>query len=295
MTLLLNLPNPLIDLIDTRHRSNQVFNCQSIFQQSAFFPGKFIFAFLFLIVVTGFSSSVLADQQRVKDPKDPFERFNRVMFGFNEGVDKIVLKPIAKGYRFIAPKPVEKGVSNFFSNLGEVTTIANDLLQLKGKQAVKDTGRLAINSTIGIFGLFDVATKMGLDKNKEDFGQTLGRYNLPQGPYLVLPFLGPSTIKDAGGRVVDVFTNPLTYYPDEKVYNYSLRGMDIVDTRASLLDLEDLLTGDKYNAMKNLYLQSREFATKDGVVEDEFTDDGGDGEFMDEEFMDDEFLDDESF
>ena len=130
---------------------------------------------------------------------DPLEPMNRAIFEFNEVVDDNIFEPVAKTYKYITPDPVETGVSNFFSNIGEVSTIANDVFQFKFKQAGYDFLRFSINTTIGVLGIFDVATSVGLKKNNEDFGQTLGYWGIPQGPYLVLPFFGASTFRDAPG------------------------------------------------------------------------------------------------
>ncbi|VGO22628.1 MlaA family lipoprotein [Pontiella sulfatireligans] len=149
------------------------------------------------------SEYVKADVEYKIDVYDPWEGFNRRMYRFNYGFDKYFFLPVVKTYEFILPKPVEKGVSNFFGNLGEVNTCANCLLQAKGGKAGKTAGRFVINSTVGILGLFDVATKMGIHGQDEDFGQTLGVWGVGNGPYLVLPVLGPSCVRDTGGIVVD--------------------------------------------------------------------------------------------
>ena len=178
---------------------------------------------------------------------DPLEPMNRAIFEFNEIVDDNVLKPIAKGYKYVTPDPVEVGISNFFSNLGEIGTITNDLLQLKFAQAGRDTMRFFLNSTLGIFGIFDVATPLGLSKNKEDFGQTLGFWGVPDGPYLVLPFLGPSSFRDGPSMIVDYELSPVEQLHHEE--RQVLQTLDIVDTRARLLratKILDTAAKDKY-------------------------------------------------
>ncbi len=212
---------------------------------------------------------------------DRFEPINRAMFSFNDGLDRAILKPVAKGYKAVAPKPVEKGVSNFFSNLGEVKNVFNDVLQWKWKQAGNDTGRFLLNSTVGILGLFDVASSAGMEKSDgEDFGQTLAKWGVPTGPYLVLPFLGPSTITDTAVLPVNWYLNPVAYVnPDRD--RYLITAADVIQTRAELLELEDLISGDRYTFIRDAWLQRRQFQINDGEVEDDFGDDFGD-EFEEE-------------
>ena len=202
---------------------------------------------------------------------DPLEPMNRAIFEFNEIVDDNVLKPIAKGYKYVTPDPVEVGISNFFSNLGEIGTITNDLLQLKFAQAGRDTMRFFLNSTLGIFGIFDVATPLGLSKNKEDFGQTLGFWGVPDGPYLVLPFLGPSSFRDGPSMIVDYELSPVEQLHHEE--RQVLQTLDIVDTRARLLratKILDTAAKDKYIFIRESYLQKRESQINDGNVKEEF-------------------------
>ena len=202
-----------------------------------------------------------------KDPRDPFEGFNRASYTFNDALDRALLKPAAKGYKAITPDFVEAGVSNFFSNLGQPTVIVNDLLQAKFKDGLADTGRFLVNTTVGIGGLFDPASKVGFDRHDEDFGQTLGKWGVQSGPYLMVPFFGPSTVRDGFGAGVDVFTNPV-HYVERDAWRYGLQGMDLIDSRARRLPLEDTLNAayDKYAFIKNAFLQQREYAVKDGNV-----------------------------
>ena len=202
---------------------------------------------------------------------DPLEPINRVIFEFNEVVDDNILEPVAKGYKYVTPDPVERGISNFFSNLGEINTIANDLLQLKFQQAAKDSLRFVVNSTIGVLGVFDVATTLGLSKNKEDFGQTLGFWGVPNGPYLVLPFLGPSSFRDAPGAFVDYELSPVEQLHHEE--RQALRLINIIETRAKLLratKILDTAAKDKYIFIRESYLQKRESLVRDGENEEEF-------------------------
>ena len=199
---------------------------------------------------------------------DPFERVNRVVFSFNETADQYVIKPIAEGYKFLLPEFVRTGVTNFFGNINDVLIGANNLLQGKPANAASDIGRFFINSTVGILGLFDVATDMGLDKNREDFGQTLGVWGFSDGPYIVLPFFGASNVRDTVGFVVDVETdfmiNTNKLNSDEKIAINSLR---IINRRADLLDAGQLLEDaafDKYSFLRDGYLQRRRNQIYDG-------------------------------
>lgn len=201
--------------------------------------------------------------------EDPWEGVNRAVFRFNDTVDTYTLKPLAQGYQKVTPDVIETGIGNVFSNLGDVVVLANDLLQGKIRDAGIDTSRVLFNSTFGVLGFFDVATRMGLHKNDEDLGQTLGAWGLGSGPYVVLPLLGPSTVRDVGGRVGDGFLGPYRYINDVPVRNVT-RGVDVVDTRAGLLSAERMITGDRYIFIRNAYLQNREFRTQDGQVEDDF-------------------------
>ena len=209
-----------------------------------------------------------------KDPRDPFEGFNRASYKFNDALDRAILKPVAKGYKAVTPDPVEQGVSNFFSNLTQPAIIINDLLQAKFKDSLNDTGRFLLNSTVGIGGFFDPASKAGLERHDEDFGQTLGKWGTPAGPYLMIPFFGPSTARDAVGSGVGVFTDPV-HYVERDAWRYGLQGMDLLDSRVRRLPLDDTINQafDKYAFIRNAYLQQREFAVHDGDVPAEKYDD----------------------
>lgn len=203
-----------------------------------------------------------------ENPRDPYESFNRSVWEFNKGLDNAVLQPVAEGYKAVTPDPVEKGVSNFFSNIGEVSTILNDLLQFKLGKAVKDAGRFLINSTIGIAGLLDPATEMGLEHQPEDFGQTLATWGVGEGYYVMLPLLGPSTTRDSAGRLVDNFVlyNPYDELENDSQTYWGLRLLDIVQTRAGLLSLQEQLESapDDYKLVRDAYLQRRDFQIHDG-------------------------------
>lgn len=200
---------------------------------------------------------------------DPWEAFNRPVFAFNDTLDTWALKPLARGYQAVTPQFLEDGIGNVFANLGEIGNFANNTLQGKFHDAGVDTARFLINTTVGVGGFFDVARHAGLPRNDEDFGQTLGVWGVPSGPYLVLPFLGPSTPRDATGRVVDSvhsFYGAIDHVPTRN----TTRAVDVVDTRADLLSAEKVISGDKYLFIRNAYLQNREFKVQDGQVEDDF-------------------------
>lgn len=204
-----------------------------------------------------------------RDPRDPWEGFNRASYKFNDALDRAIAKPVAKGYKKVTPRVVRTGVSNFVSNLGTLTTVVNDVLQGKMKQAGHDSGRFLLNSTLGLAGLFDPASAAGLERNDEDFGQTLGKWGVKSGPYLMLPILGPSTVRDTFARIPDQFTYPVNYLEDDST-RIIIRGVDFLDLRAGLLDLEPQLekSYDKYAFIRNAWLQRREFQVKDGDVGD---------------------------
>lgn len=220
-----------------------------------------------LFVCAGVAMMPFAASAATED--DPWEGFNRVVFKFNDTLDTYALKPIAQGYQFITPQFLEDGIHNMYRNVGDVRNLANNVLQVKPHAAGVDTARLLMNTIVGVGGFFDVGTKMGLQRNDEDFGQTLGYWGLSSGPYLVLPLLGPSTVRDALGIYPDSYAEPYRYMHDVSARN-TVAGMKIIDARANLLSAEKLITGDKYIFIRNAYLQSREFKVKDGQVVDDF-------------------------
>ena len=215
------------------------------------------------------SCVALTSHAALSESTDPFERVNRAVFSFNEVLDTYFLKPIAKGYQNFTPDFFQDRVGDFFGNVGEARNLANNLLQGKAHDAGVDTSRFLLNTTLGGLGLFDVAKRFGLDRNDEDFGQTLGAWGVQSGPYLMLPLLGPSTVRDGFGRIPDSYVSGMRYINDVPVRN-SLMALDIVDTRADLLAAERLVTGDKYSFIRNAYLQNREYKVMDGEVEDDF-------------------------
>ncbi|MFL0797243.1 MAG: VacJ family lipoprotein [Cellvibrionaceae bacterium] len=209
-------------------------------------------------------------QDEYQNERDPWETFNRKVFKFNDVSDRYVLKPLTKGYKYITPDPIETGVSNAFSNLGEPVSLLNSLLQGKVKQSGLTLSRFVVNSTLGIAGLFDVATKMGIDAGDgEDFGQTLAVWGVPSGPYIVVPFLGPSTLRDGSGMAVDSQLGLLEQIDHVPTRN-QVYGLRLLDIRSSLLEAEKLMSGDRYSFMRDAYLDRREFLVNDGEIEDDF-------------------------
>lgn len=220
------------------------------------------------------SLSACASSSYVKNERDPWQGFNRSMYAFNDTLDSAIVKPAAKGYRAITPDFVETGVRNVFGNLDDVSIGVNNVLQGKLTNAGSDVGRILVNTTIGIGGLFDIASKMGLRKHEEDFGQTLGVWGVPSGPYLVLPFFGPSTLRDSPSIPVDrILLDPLTYVELKTGERVAINALDLVSLRAELLSLEDAVEGisqDQYSLIREAYLDRREFLLNDGqtVVDD---------------------------
>jgi len=201
------------------------------------------------------------------NPRDPLEPMNRAIYSFNDGVDTALIRPIAEGYKAVLPSFVRTGISNFFANINDVLIALNNLLQGKIVNAVSDLGRVLVNTTVGVAGVFDMATEFGLEKHNEDFGQTLGYWGIGDGPYLVLPLLGPSNLRDAIGRVVDVKTDPLTYTRSMSLRN-SLWGLRFLNQRAELLDTSRILDTaalDPYEFLRDAYLQRRRNLVHDGA------------------------------
>ncbi len=221
--------------------------------------------FLFVLL---FSFSVFSEEI-----SDPFEDLNRDIFIFNEKLDEKLLKPAAIAYRKVTPQFARSGVTNFFNNLEEIDTTINQVLQGEIKYAFNDAGRFVINTTIGLFGLIDVASKMGLERHEEDFGQTLGVWGFDSGPYIMIPFLGPSNPRDLLSRPISSFLSGTFAMEDDDV-KITLVGIDALETRERLLDAETLIIGDKYIFVKDAYVQSREYEINNGSTEDdEFLDD----------------------
>ena len=205
-------------------------------------------------------------------PNDPWEPFNRSVFEFNEGLDAYFLKPVVAGYRFVLPEFVRDGIYNFFSNYSDIYTALNNLLQGKPAYAFNDLMRVVVNTTFGLGGLIDMATPGGLEKHKEDWGQTFGVWGVPSGPYVVLPFFGPSSVRDTFGTVADLETDYLfKYIPDVGLRN-SITALRVVNARNTYYEAGDLLDGaaiDKYSFMRDAYIQRREYQINEGREDEE--------------------------
>lgn len=203
-----------------------------------------------------------------RDPRDRFERVNRGVYRFNDALDRGIARPAAKAYVKVTPRPVRTGFGNFWRNLTYPTVMINNLLQGKPGGFLTSTARLLVNTTIGIGGLFDPASQLGIPASDEDFGQTLGRWGVPPGPYMVLPVLGPSTVRDSAGLLADQFSDPKYYLVKDFWLKAGLTAAELLDRRAGLLGTDDLLTDsfDPYAFMRNAYLQRREFQVRDGDV-----------------------------
>lgn len=228
----------------------------------------------FLFICT----SVSANEQ------DPWESWNRQVFEFNETVDYYTAKPLAQAYRNVTPQLVDDAITNVFSNLGEPIIVVSDLAQGKFLQALSDTGRFLVNSTIGILGIFDVARHLGMPKHNEDMGQVLASWGVSSGPYLILPILGPSTVRDTTGFVIDTWgldsVDPQSQALDNTGVYYTSVFAEYLDIRADLIPAEGIISGDRYSFIRSLYLQRREYLINDGQVQDDFDD-------FDDEFEDD--------
>lgn len=232
-----------------------------------------------LLLLTGVMTPAWSEEEQ-----DPWQGFNRSVFEFNETLDEYVAKPVALGYQAVTPDFVDTGISNFFSNLEDVLIIVNDVFQLKPIQALSDTGRFLINSTVGVFGFFDVASHIGLEKHNEDLGQTLGYWGVGSGPYVVLPVLGPSNLRDSFGLAGDTLSGlGYTNIANTQAQAAGLWLLRNIDVRADLIASEDLVTGERYSFFRSFYQQRRAYLVADGLADDEFDDEDFDDEDFDDE------------
>ena len=218
----------------------------------------------FLSALILFATPIGAGADTANDPLQPF---NRAMFAFNDVVDRTLIRPLAVGYRAVLPQQIRDGVNNFFDNLRAPTTLINDVLQGKPKRAQDTVNRFLVNSTIGLLGFVDIASRLGFPDHEEDYGQTLAVWGVPAGPYLVLPFLGPSTGRDALGRVPEFYIADPLWQPDETAVTVARFGLRAVDIRSRLLDLDRIvqMQVDPYLFFREAYLQNRQRAIMDGV------------------------------
>ena len=204
---------------------------------------------------------------------DPWRETNKRLFMLNDYFDQLIVKPVAAGYTLFIPRVARQGIGNFFSNIDDINVLVNDLLQFKLDAALNDSGRLLVNSTLGLAGVLDIASGFGFYKNEEDFGQTLGHWGLGSGPYVMLPLFGASNVRDSFGLVLDTLFNPIQYH-DEESLRFTLFLVKETESRSGLLSLDDLITGDRYLFVREAYVQRREYLVADGQVEDEFGDFG---------------------
>ncbi len=207
------------------------------------------------------------------DEADPFEEVNRVFYELNFNLlDPVVIRPIAIIYDDLTPKPIRQGFRNFFSNLDEIPSLVNNVLQGKFGQAANNAERFLMNTTLGLGGFLDIAKRAGLQPGEdEDFGQTLAVWGVPDGPYLMLPFFGPSTLRDAPSNFVDSLLDPFSYN-DSLPVRVVIKGIDLIALRADLLGIDDVISGDKYLFIRDVYLQNREYVISDGAIDDDFDD-----------------------
>jgi phospholipid-binding lipoprotein MlaA len=201
-----------------------------------------------------------------RDPRDPWQAYNRAVFQFNTDFDNAFLKPTAKAYRFVTPEPLDKGITNFFNNIADATSAVNNALQFKLSRAGSDVGRVFVNTTVGFVGFFDVASNLGLPSYKEDFGQTLGYWGFGAGPFFMMPILGPSSVRDTFGFAGDVALDPFFSLQKNEIY-WGFITLRVVDRRADLLaagDLIDEAAIDPYSFVRDAYLQRRRSLVHDG-------------------------------
>jgi phospholipid-binding lipoprotein MlaA len=215
----------------------------------------------------------MASAQGVEEAKniDPWESMNRRVFAFNETLDKYLLKPVARGYRFVLPDFAQRGVTNFISNIYEFNDVINSILQGRAEGAAQSSGRFVINTTLGLLGVFDVATPMGIPLQRSDFGQTLAVWGVDTGPFVMLPLLGPRTVRSGVGYFFDTYTS-IPALIENREAAWIFWTVEVVDYRVRLLDAEDLITGDRYIFFRDAYMQSRESFVSGGVVDDSFSD-----------------------
>ncbi|MDP5054815.1 MAG: VacJ family lipoprotein [Congregibacter sp.] len=203
---------------------------------------------------------------------DPLEAINRPMFVLNDTIDRWALRPVARGYDYVMPAPAKRGVSNFFANLYDVTSTINAVLQWRWEGASQSGGRFLVNSTLGLVGLFDVATPMGIRPYRTDFGQTLALWGVPDGPYVMLPLLGPRTFRSGAATLVDTFVFSIPPYIGDDNLRNSIWGLELVHGRAMLLGSDQLISGDRYIFIRDAYLQQRATFVNDGELQDDFSD-----------------------
>ncbi|MFT5710075.1 MAG: phospholipid-binding lipoprotein MlaA [Halioglobus sp.] len=239
---------------------------------------RFILTLFLLLPLSFAQGQVLLEEENA----DPLESINRPLFALNDGLDRLLIKPVAQIYHAVMPDVGERGVGNFFANLYDINTMINALLQWRLEGAVQSGGRFLVNSTAGFLGFIDVATPMGMRPFHTDFGQTLATWGVGSGPYIMVPLFGPRTLRSGAGTMVDLYLAPQVYFVEDTRVRNTLFGAELVDARARLLKAEELMSGDRYIFIRDAYLQQRNFLLNGGVVEDSFLkseDDGWDEDF----------------
>jgi phospholipid-binding lipoprotein MlaA len=222
---------------------------------------------LLVLILSGVSAWGMDDQSDI----DPWEPLNRKIFVFNDTLDKYVLLPTAKGYRFVMPDPAENGVSNFIANIYEFNSVFNSLLQGRPENALHSGARFLVNTTVGLAGLLDVATPMGIERSPADFDQTLYTWGVHSGPFVMLPLFGPRTVRSSAGSLVDAIYS-IPSLQDNREWERLFGAVEVIDVRATLIKADDLVTGDRYVFIRDAYLQRREYFLTGGQVEDSFSD-----------------------
>lgn len=228
---------------------------------------KLIFRLMMVVCLAASAGCASLPAGNISDPRDPWERYNRVVFDFNDGLDRAVVKPVAQAYRDYVPELAQNGLRNFFSNLRDVIIAIHQLLQAKPEAAATAGGRVLINTTVGVLGLGDPASAMGLTKTNEDFGQTFGRWGVGPGPYFVLPLLGPSTVRDVVGTVADFSFDPIGSVFEQGTGRTVAYGLIAIDRRKDLLDAQDTieaLSFDRYSGVRDAWLARRRSLVYDG-------------------------------
>lgn len=227
---------------------------------------RILLSLLLLAPLHAVAQDVLPPENNV----DPLEFINRPMFALNDGLDRFLLRPVAASYDFVTPTEVKRGVGNFFANLYDFNATINAVLQGRFTGAAQGGGRFLVNSTLGVFGLFDVATELGIRPYRTDFGHTLAIWGVPSGPYVMVPLFGPRTFRSGTGTIVDTYTSVPTYIDNVRLRN-SIWGLELVDGRSRLLSADELISGDRYIFVRDAYLQQREAFVNDGAVVDDFS------------------------
>jgi phospholipid-binding lipoprotein MlaA len=233
--------------------------------------------YLLLALIVTVSPALWAEDSEKPGEIDPWETFNRKVYVFNDTLDTWVLRPVAKGYRFVLPDVAQQGVTNFISNIYEFNSFFNALFQGEIAGAGKAGGRFLINSTLGLLGFIDVATPMGIEPFRADFGQTLAVWGVESGPFVMVPVIGPRTVRSTVGYFVDTYSS-IPALVNEDAWAWTFWTVEVVDYRARLMDAEDLITGDRYIFLRDAYLSRREAFIKRGIVEDSFSDFEADAE-----------------